>query len=85
LINTENWNEIQTYYNSLKEFEFKVASVQKDSSNADALINIKDKLQKLYINFDDNAIKASFAAINTNLNGSASFVRSKDTFSNCTE
>jgi peptide/nickel transport system permease protein len=75
-----NWNEIQTYYNSLKEFEFKVASVQKDSSNADALINIKDKLQKLYINFDDNAIKASFAAINTNLNGSASLSEVKTHF-----
>lgn len=75
-----NWDEIQTYYNSLKEFEFKVAKVQKDSTNADALINIKEKIQKLYINYDDNAIKSSFASITTNLNVSASLGEVKTYF-----
>lgn len=67
-----NWPEIKTYYESLKQFEVAIAGIPKDSTNADALINIKEKLQKLYINYEDNAIKAAFASIKTNLNTSAS-------------
>lgn len=75
-----NWKEIQAYYNSLKEFEYKLANTQKDSTNADALINIKEKLQKLYINYDDNAIKASFGSIHTNLNAASSLSEARTAF-----
>jgi hypothetical protein len=60
-----NWTEIQTYYNSLKEFEFKVAKRAERIQQMQMHLSILRKnYRKLYINYDDNAIKSSFASIN---------------------
>lgn len=65
-----NWAEISTYYQSLRKLELTLADTKKDSTNADALINIKDKLQDLYLNYKDNVIEADFASIAQNLKSS---------------
>jgi len=65
-----NWTEISTYYQSLRKLELTLADTKKDSTNADALINIKDKLQDLYLNYKDNVIEADFASIAQNLKSS---------------
>ncbi len=65
-----NWAEISAYYQSLRKLELTLADTKKDSTNADALINIKDKLQDLYLNYKDNVIEADFASITQNIKSS---------------
>ena len=43
-----NWTEIDKYYNSIKQFEIAAGNMKSDSSNADALIGIKQEIQKLF-------------------------------------
>ncbi len=58
-----NWEYINTYYKKIRELELAVGDVARDSTNGDALIGIKDNLQKLYFNYDDNTLKASIKNI----------------------
>ncbi len=44
-----NWDEISNYYHTLKGFEKNVYDVERDSTNATALINLKDAVKSLYI------------------------------------
>ncbi|MFN8295603.1 MAG: ABC transporter permease subunit [Chitinophagales bacterium] len=52
-----NWNEINAYYNSLKELDVAIGNVESDSVNADAIIAIKADIQQLFVESDDNAIQ----------------------------
>ncbi|MDB5227273.1 MAG: hypothetical protein JWN78_1466 [Bacteroidota bacterium] len=67
-----DWTEIRKYYQSLKDFEVAIAGIPRDSANADALINIKGNIQKLYISYDDNAIRSDFKEITPAINEHAS-------------
>lgn len=66
-----NWTEISAYYQSLRKLELTLADTKKDSTNADALITIKDKVQDLYLNYKENVIEAAFTSIAQNLNTSS--------------
>jgi peptide/nickel transport system permease protein len=62
-----NWNEINSYYQSVKQLEIAVSHIDKDSSNADALIAVKDNLYKLYINHDDATLTSAKKNIQKNI------------------
>jgi len=66
-----NWTEISAYYQSLRKLELTLADTKKDSTNADALITIKDKVQDLYLNYKENVIEAAFTSIAQNLSTSS--------------
>ena len=67
-----NWKEIDSYYNSLKALEINVGSVKGDSSNADALIDIKQEIQKIYIEPEENSIQIAFNNIQSKLDSTPS-------------
>lgn len=56
-----NWNEINAYYNSLKELDIAIGNVESDSVNADAIIAIKADIQQLLEESDDNVIKTALS------------------------
>lgn len=58
-----NWEEIDQYYKNIRAFELKTGDTPRDSANGDALIIIKDNIQKIYLNYDDNALQTSFRNI----------------------
>ncbi len=58
-----NWSEIDQYYKNIRSFELKTGDTPRDSANGDALIIIKDNIQKIYLNYDDNALQTSFSNI----------------------
>lgn len=66
-----NWTEISAYYQSLRKLELTLVDTKKDSTNADALITIKDKVQDLYLNYKENVIEAAFTSIAQNLSTSS--------------
>ena len=66
-----NWTEISAYYQSLRKLELTLADTKKDSTNADALITIKDKVQDLYLNYKENVIEAAFTSIAQNISTSS--------------
>ncbi len=67
-----NWKVIDSYYNSLKALEIYVGSVKGDSSNADALIDIKQEIQKIYIEPEENSIQIAFNNIQSKLDSTPS-------------
>ena len=60
-----NWNEINTYYNSLKELDVAIGNVESDSVNADAIITIKADIQQLFVESDDNAVQLALKDMQT--------------------
>lgn len=62
-----NWNQIDTYYKSLKDFEIKTGNIENDSTNADAIILVKADIQQLFIESDDNAIQLALKDIQTKI------------------
>ncbi len=54
-----NWSQIDAYYKSIKQLEIALSHIDKDSTNADALIAVKDNLYKLYIHHDDITLTAA--------------------------
>ncbi len=69
-----NWTEINKYYNSIKQFEITAGNVESDSLNADALINIKQEIQKLFVEPEANSIEIVFNSVKSNLDSTASLV-----------
>jgi ABC-type microcin C transport system permease subunit YejB len=80
-----NWNEIKTYYGSLKNLENKVSGVEKDSVNGDALIAIKDNLYKLYVNYDEQTIASAQKNIRKSIAAFSTFNSLKSPFRKVTE
>lgn len=60
-----NWNEINAYYNSLKELDVAIGNVESDSVNADAIIAIKADIQQLFVESDDNAVQLALKDMQT--------------------
>lgn len=52
-----NWNEISAYYKALRNLEINTGSVITDSSNADALIDIKAGIQEILIESENQSIQ----------------------------
>jgi peptide/nickel transport system permease protein len=60
-----NWNEINAYYNSLKDLDVAIGNVESDSVNADAIIAIKADIQQLFVESDDNAVQVALKDMQT--------------------
>jgi peptide/nickel transport system permease protein len=58
-----NWKQISEYYSSVKKFDYTLADLTKDSSNANGIIMVRDELFRIYINNKDESLKASFKKI----------------------
>jgi peptide/nickel transport system permease protein len=54
-----NWDYIYPYYKKIKEFELAAGNTQRDSTNGDALIAIRDNIQKLYLNYEKRTLDIS--------------------------
>lgn len=63
-----NWPEIEAYYKSIRNFELAAGDTPRDSSNGDALIAIKDNIQKIYLNYDANVLDVAFKNIEKEIN-----------------
>jgi peptide/nickel transport system permease protein len=84
-----NWKEINAYYKSIKDLEITTSNMTGDSSNADALIGIKQEIQKLYIEPEENSVQIAYKNIQTKIDSttslktlSASLTTSQNAFGN---
>jgi peptide/nickel transport system permease protein len=76
-----NWKEIEAYYHTIRKFELATGDTPRDSSNGDALIAIKDNIQKIYLNYDANALSVALTKIETELSSFPSLTALKAPFS----
>ncbi len=67
-----NWNQIDAYYKSIKDLEINTGNIASDSTNADALIEIKQEIQKLYTEPEENSVQIAFKSIQSKLDSTAS-------------
>ena len=58
-----NWPQIENYYHQLKDLEMAVISTKKDSTNADALIEIRNNVAKAFINHEDVVLASLFSEL----------------------
>jgi peptide/nickel transport system permease protein len=56
-----NWEAISAYYKKLTAFELQVLQTPKDSTNANALIEVRNGVGKLYVNHKDVVLQTVFA------------------------
>lgn len=69
-----NWDQISDYYYSIKDFEKEVVSIKSDSLNdATALINVKDAIKNLYVEYDDDKINYNLGEVDKWMPKLASF------------
>ncbi len=52
-----NWDHISKYYSSLRRFEYKLLQVNKDSTNAEALIKVRGLSSQLFTIYSDTRIR----------------------------
>lgn len=55
-----NWPQISAYYQSVNELEYTVLTTGRDSLNANALIELRNLVNKLYINSKDVVLSSIF-------------------------
>jgi len=58
-----NWPQIETYYHRLKELEFEIIATKKDSTNTDALIELRNTVAKIFIHHEDVVLTGLFAEL----------------------
>ena len=63
--NHGNWPQIETYYHELKQLEFEIISTKKDSTNANALIELRNIVAKIFIHHEDALLTGLFAEVKT--------------------
>lgn len=56
-----NWPQIESYYKQLKGLEFAIISSKKDSTNANALIELRNTVAKVFIHHEDAILTGLFA------------------------
>jgi peptide/nickel transport system permease protein len=76
-----NWSEIDQYYKNIRAFELKTGDTPRDSANGDALIIIKDNIQKTYLNYDGNALQTAFRNIEKEISKAPSLAALQPSFS----
>lgn len=55
-----NWPQIETYYHQLKSLEIQVIATPKDSTNANALIELRNTVAKLFIHHEEDVLAGLF-------------------------
>jgi peptide/nickel transport system permease protein len=63
-----NWKEIEAYYHSAKKLELTILDIPKDSSVTTPLIALRNAVNNLYLNYNDKAIRSSFAEMQQQMN-----------------
>lgn len=66
-----NWPQIENYYHQLKTLEYAVIGTKKDSTNADALIELRNTVAKLLIHYEDDVLTGLFADLKTQAKSAA--------------
>ncbi len=61
-----NWPQIETYYHQLKTLEFAIISTKKDSTNANALIELRNTVAKIFIHHEDELLTTLFDDLKKN-------------------
>ncbi len=72
-----NWPQIEAYYHQLKALELEVVSTKKDSTNANALIEIRNTVAKAFINHEDIVLAALFTDLKKQTSSVASLTNLK--------
>jgi len=62
-----NWPQVSAYYQQLNRLELDILYTPKDSVNANALIELRNLVNKLYINYSDNVVQELFTELNKNV------------------
>lgn len=75
-----NWDRIYPYYQQLKAMELAVGNMQRDSLNGDALIDIRDNVQNMYINYEPRVLDASIRNVDADIAKFASLAVLKEPF-----
>lgn len=61
---TGNWPQIEAYYHSVKQLEYAVLDLPRDSSTTSPLIDLKSSVANLYLNYRDISIRSYFSDLN---------------------
>lgn len=62
-----NWPQISNYYNSANRLELAILNVKRDSVTANRLINLRNAVNKLYINYSNNVIQNLIGEMDTTI------------------
>ncbi len=60
-----NWPQIENYYHELKALEFAIIATKKDSTNTNALIELRNTVAKIFIHHEDIVLTGLFADLKT--------------------
>lgn len=60
-----NWPQIEAYYKELKSLEIAIIATQKDSTNANALIELRNTVAKIFIHHEDAILSGLFSELKT--------------------
>lgn len=58
-----NWPQISAYYHNTRDLEWAILTTQRDSLNANALIELRNNISKLFISHNDRLIEKVFGNI----------------------
>jgi len=72
-----NWAQIENYYHQLKSLEFAIVSSKKDSTNANALIELRNTAAKFFIHHEDVVLSALLVDLKNQSNVAANLTEVK--------
>ncbi len=72
-----NWAQIEDYYHQLKALEIAVISTKKDSTNTDALIELRNTVAKIFIHHEDNVLSALLVDLKAQSNSATNLAEVK--------
>ncbi len=62
-----NWPEISTYFEQLRDLELTAYKIERNSSNQDALIKVKNYISELFLNHKDQDIQRGLSQISSEI------------------
>ncbi len=68
-----NWSEINTYYNTIKDFEKSIFDIKRDTNSYEGLKIIKEAIHELLHNYNDTKIQLSLANMNLAVNAESTY------------
>lgn len=75
-----NWSDVKNYYESLRNFETSVFTIERTDSNAIALNGVKERINDLYKNYDEKLVMLYFNGIEKNFSKTPSLAATLPAF-----
>ncbi|MBL0310962.1 MAG: ABC transporter permease [Bacteroidetes bacterium] len=58
-----NWDQISNYYKQVNKFELTILNIKRDSLTADPLIELRNNINRFYINYSDPVLSSYFTEL----------------------